>query len=281
MSLLTEGSDNGQSGAGQTQDSGNPNAGQGITQNGTASWRDALPEELKNHGGLAQFQDVPSLAKSYVHAQSLIGKKGVIVPGEKATEEEMNAFFDGIGRPALDKYEVKAEGMDENFLKAFKEHAHKMGVLPKQAQGFLEWYKGKTTEAQTALKEAKAAETKLALDNLKKEWGQGYDKEIAYAKAAVSEAGPEFAQYLEKSGLGDDPGVIKAMSKLGRFLGEDKLRGMGTGSFGKTPSEIQGEINSIMGNPAHPYFDASHPGHKSAVDNVAGLYKQLNSQGKS
>ena len=39
-----------------------------------ASWRDSLPEELKTNASLEKFSDVSTLAKSYINAESMIGK---------------------------------------------------------------------------------------------------------------------------------------------------------------------------------------------------------------
>lgn len=293
MSTALTGSDPGQ-GEGSPQGAGNPSgtsggdgggatgtpgAGTPPAQTTEKTWRDELPEDIRGNGAIAQFKDIASLAKSYVHAQSLIGKKGVVVPGEKATPEEWASFYKAIGQPEADKFEVsgpKDVKLNETFLKGFKEVAHKSGLLPKQAQGLLEWYleteKTFAGEAQATVK----AEQERGLDELKKEWGQGYTKQIALAKAAVKELGDQdLIAYLDQSGLGNDPKLIRLMAKAGALLGEDHIRGEGGGQFGKTPAEIRKEINDVMGNKEHPYFDAAHPGHKQAVADMSARYKAL------
>jgi hypothetical protein len=246
----------------------------------STSWRDTLPEDIRSNGALAQFKDVPSLAKSYVHAQSLIGKKGVVLPSEKASDEEWTGFYQSLGQPPIDKFEIatpKDTPLNENFLKDFKTNAHKAGLLPKQAQGLLDWYlnaeKSMTAETQ---KVAQGEQIKN-LDALKQEWGPGYSKQIFLAQTAAKElGGASFVEYLNQTGLGNDAQVIKIMAKAGALLGEDKLRGDGSGGqFGKTPAETRREINDIMGNPKHPYFDATHPGHKQAVADMSERYKGL------
>ena len=92
--------------SGQPTDSGSTgadNSTQNSTQNvdtkgiETKTWRDSLPDDLKNNATLANFDNVENLAKSYVHAQSVIGKKGVIKPGEKASDEEWGNFYKELG----------------------------------------------------------------------------------------------------------------------------------------------------------------------------------------
>lgn len=287
MSTVLSGEGSGQSTTTQEQGSGSgtttsANAvAQTQTSGGaaTASWRDTLPEELKGNGGLAQFKDVASLAKSYVHAQSLIGKKGVVVPTEKASDEEWKSFYKSVGQPDLDNFELKTP-KDMEFNKEtvakFREKAHELGFLPKQAQGLLDWYIQHESETMTAKTSELDNEAKTQLANLQKEWGQGYDKQIALARLAVKDVGIDgFQEYLDSSGLGNDPMIIKAMASFGKLLGEDRLRGEAGGRFGKTPNEVKGEIADIRGNPKHPYFDHTHPGHRNAVSQMEDLYKQL------
>lgn len=242
---------------------------------GQTSWRDSLPPEIKDSPALANFTDVGNLAKSYVHAQSLIGKKGVIPPTEKSSDEEWESFFKQIGRPEADKYEFEApKDSNEETIKAFKSVAHKAGLLPKQAKAVVDWFAGFENEAATRVNEQKANAHKQGLEALKKEWGQGYDKEITSAKLAVTEVGGEdFLKYLEQTGLGNDPVMIKTMAKFGKLLGEDKIRGANTGRMGKTPAEIQNEIQNLTSDPA--YSDSSHGKHSVIVNQVTELYKQL------
>ena len=245
-----------------------------------ASWRDSLPDDLKNDVGLQQFNDVANLAKSWRSAQEMVGKKGVIIPGEKATPEEFAKFYKDLGQPELDKYTLatpKESKLNEDFLKTFRETAHKAGLLPKQAQGLLDWYLSQEQGFSDKAKADHTAEATKAINGLKTEWGQGYDKQIGLAKAAIREFGsPELVTYLNESGLGNDPQLIRLMAKAGAMLGEDKIRGDGgSGKFGKTPVEIQREINDVMGNPAHPYFDVGHPGHKQAIADMESRYKGL------
>src|ERR1043166_4213884 len=73
---------------GGTGGSGTGAAG-GSGGGGQVSWRDSLPDDIKGNATLANVQSVQDLAKGYIHAQGLIGKKGIIPPGDKASDEEM------------------------------------------------------------------------------------------------------------------------------------------------------------------------------------------------
>ena len=107
----------GEGAAGASGGAGNSGAGKegagnlgGAAAGGTASWRDSLPEEIRTNSHISSFTDVAALAKSHIHAQGIISKKGAVPPADwsKATPEEKAGFYGAIGMPAADKYELAA-----------------------------------------------------------------------------------------------------------------------------------------------------------------------------
>lgn len=254
---------------------GNPTS---TNQAPSTSWRDSLPDDLKTNPSLSNFKEVGELAKSYVHAQSMIGKKGIILPSEKAEQAEWDSFYNHLGRPAkIEEYKINApEGADPAQTEKFKELAYKAGLLPKQAQQLLDESLKTSMESRKAMMAQAEAAQKEQIASLQKEWGEGFGKNLDLAKLAVKElGGEEFGAYLDKSELGNDVNLIKYLSKVGKLLGEDKLRGKSPSTYGKTPEEIQSDIALITSDP--DYFDAvKNPiRHKSLVDQAAALYKKL------
>ena len=63
-------------------------------------WRESLPEDLKSDPSLLTVKDVPGLAKSYIHAQKMIGADKLAIPGKNASEEEWSAVYEKLGKPA-------------------------------------------------------------------------------------------------------------------------------------------------------------------------------------
>lgn len=298
MSLLSEGGGNGGTGdsgaaGGGSSGSSSGNAGSGGAGSGAggsgagaggagsgaaASWRDSLPEDIRGNATLTKFSDVNNLAKSYIEMQGLVGKKGVFPPDEKATPEQLKDFYRSIGQPDLEKFEIKApEGkkFNEKILADFKKVAHDSGLLPRQAQPLMDWWL--THEEGVKASTTRATADKVIADQaaLKKEWGDGFDKQIALAKLAAKDVGGEEIQkYLETSRLGDDVQVIKLLAKVGALLKEDKLRGDGGGKFGQTPDEIDAEIAKVTGDKKHAYYDKTHPAHGAALKQMENLYKK-------
>lgn len=290
--VLVESGATGQSDGNQATGSSGGQASQGASGSGAAgqasgsgaqpTWRDSLPPELKDNPTLALYSDITNLAKAHVHAQSVIGKKGVFVPGEKASEEDWKKFYKEIGQPDPDKFEIKGpDGVQLNpeFISKFKESAHQMGLLPKQAQGLMDWYLKHEKEVQTSLGQRAESDALEGLKGLQKEWGDGYGKQIARAEAAMQQIGGDpFKEYLVKKGLTKDVEMIKFLNKTAPLLGEDQLRGDGSGKFGSTPAEIQDQLDKIRNDSKSPYYDRNHADHDRVNKQVEALYRALASQ---
>ena len=127
----------------------------------STDWKASLSDEVRADKSLENIKDIESLAKSYVHAQKLVGAEKIPVPNKYATEKDWDAVYEKLGRPkSADgyKYQLPEEQkVDETALKNFSAQAHKLGLLPTQAQGVVNFYNemiGKqTADAEsTALK---------------------------------------------------------------------------------------------------------------------------------
>jgi len=251
---------------------GSPPAGSDAGTGAPTDWRSALPEDIRGEKSLSTFKDIGGLAKSYVESQKLIGGS-VRIPGSDAKPEEVSAFHRKLGVPeAPDKYELKTgPWIDEPALQGFRQAAHKLGVPPAAAQGLLDWY-GSVWEARQG---NIGEETKRVESQLKQEWGAAYEKHIALAQRTVREmGGEELLTFLDDSGLGNNPALIKMLARVGSILAED----------GAIPGEVDGiispeaarqKIAQIMADANHPYHQkfAGKPGHEDAVAEVTKLFQ--------
>lgn len=247
----------------------------------SSSWMDSLPDEIKRDPSIQLFKEsgVGGLAKSWVSAQAMLGKEKVIIPGEKATDEEWGAFYAKLGRPeSADKYEFKmpdGQQMDEGFAKGFKELAFKTGMNPKQVQNLAEWYGKEAAQAQQQVQQARAAETTQKLDAYRTSLGgeEKFKVRIDQARVAVRAlADPKLNEFLDKSGAGSQPEMIEFFAKLSGMMGEDKLRD-GTGvAYGDDPAAIQKEITSIE---SRMYSDMGSSHRPEWVAQLSKLYERL------
>lgn len=239
----------GGAGAGAGAGVGTPAAG-GVP---AATWMDSLPPEIKGDPSMQMFKEsgISGLAKSWVSAQQLIGKDKIILPGEKATDEEWATLHAKLGRPEdPSKYDFKlpdGQAMDEKFSGGFKETAFKAGLNGKQVQQLAEWYAKEAGAAVEGKQVASAAELTKALDTYRQSLGgqEKFMSRVDTARQAVRALGDEkLTSFLKESGAGSRPEMIEFFAKLAGMMSEDKLRD-GTGvPFGGDPAEIEREIAS-------------------------------------
>jgi len=199
------------------------------------TWRETLPDDLKTDKSLEKFKDVPSLAKSYLEAQKAVSKamneKGVKVPGENATPEEIAEYRKTLGIPETpDGYELESpalpEGMvfDQDKAKAFAELAHAKGISKEAFQELVKHFNASQIAEFEASQKAVQENIKAATIEMKKEWGKDFEKNLAKAEAAIITVfGEDFNKMLQETGLGNDPRVIRGMFKASQTIGEDRL----------------------------------------------------------
>jgi hypothetical protein len=202
-----------------------------------------------------QQKDLPSLLKSYEHAQKLLGKQAnaVIIPKDDAAPEEVAAFRAKLGVPdSVEKYATKIEGLpegmalDEAGVKQFNELAHKTGLTPSQAQEAVKFYAGIEAQRATAAQEAAKAEYAAGQKALGELFGKGYETEIAVTKRGVQLAGGN----MESKGFGD-PEVIKVVNRLTRMQSDDKIASSDVSSTHMAGKARAMDIATNDQNPLH------------------------------
>ena len=245
------------------------------------NFKDLIPEDYKDEKSLQNFSTMDDFVKSYLSAQKLVGANKVAIPNKMATDEDWDEVYKKLGRPEKPddyKYSFKDDEINQDQLKSFNETAHRIGLLPKQAERIIKFY-NELNEQQQA-DQLKVFEEKQveAMSNLKKEFGPTYNKRLDQAKKLATETlGTEMLNNTilkDGSRLGDNVSVIKAFSMLADKLSEDEIiKGEGTGYV--TASEIEKEISELT-EEGSPYWNKTHPNHKKTVDQVFKLREQLN-----
>lgn len=267
----------GGAGAGAQPPNGNSGGTGGGT--GTATWLDGLPDDLKGDASLKRFTDVANLAKSYKNLESQLGKDKITVPGNHTTEEEWQGIFKKLGMPEVDKYEIKADGFNADAMKEFKTLAHKAGILPKQAQGMIDWFvqreKG-ADELEAKQRQQVMSDTKSTLE---KEWGNDFNFEMKRTQALLKNHGSkDFTKFLDDSGFGNNLHVIKFLNSLakGAFKEDTEIAAGEGGAALVAPSDAKKQALDITSNPKNAsynaYHDKAHPNHKAAVKEVQDLW---------
>lgn len=249
-----------------------------AAQDGTpTSWRDALPQEIRENPNFTKYSSIESFSKGHLNLVSTLGKKPELKIPENA--DERSDFFNTLGRPAsakgyeFDEFEVNDTLKEyvDGRMNSFRELAHANGLTADQAKNVHAWYMQGNAENTEAM-ERSVAETKQTADDvLRKEWGQAYESKVQTAQRALGEFGsPELVEYLEQTRLGDNPSIIKTFAAVGESLMEDK--GLVGQPSGPTPAQVDSQIGTIMANPA--YWDERSPERPGLVKTMQDLMLQ-------
>jgi len=244
-------------------------------------FKSLIPEEYKEEKALSNFNNMEDLLKSYLHAQKMVGANKIAVPNKMATEDDWKEVFKKLGAPEKPddyKYSFKEDEINPEQLKSFNETAHKLGLLPKQAESLIKFYQemnsvGEQSKLQTA--QAKQLEAESLL---KKEFGAEYGKRLDQAKRLASETfGKELLNNTilqDGSRLGDNVEIIRAFTMLADKLSEDEIiKGDDVGYM--TAGQIEKEISQLT-EEGSAYWNKNHPNHRKAVEEVYKLRQQLN-----
>lgn len=230
------------SGGNQEPTNGNDNAKSGQANKeaetyALKAWGAQLSKELKENAEavkvLSKFEDISGLANSYIELEKKQGSMHTI-PGEKATQEELDAFYKRLGKPeAADKYSFDQKYEAE---KRFAEAAFKANLSDKQAKELYDFILNIGESQKTQYGELLAKKAKETDALLQKEYGNLFEQKIGnYTKALKLLGDGEVMKQLEETGLAYDPGFVKLMINAGEALGESKaVIGNGT-----TPNGIK------------------------------------------
>ncbi len=206
-----------------------------------------LPEEFRADKAFEPFKDIGALAKSYRDTVKFVGAdKATLLrlPKDEAAPEWADVWTK-LGRPEKpDGYTF--EGIEDMpGLDGFRQAAHEAGLPTKAAQKLAGWY----AQHQDQQREQMRASTEQAL---RQEWGAAYEERIHSAKKLVEQVGgKEMIDFVERSGFGNHPTVIKMLAKLaGQVAEPGALKGGGGGSQpgagALSPAEAKAEWEQLQ-----------------------------------
>ena len=144
--------------------------------------------------------------------------------GDKPKDEEQKQ------EGAPEKYEFTAgEGveLDSEALKDFEPVARDLNLTNEQAQKLVDAYPKILAGVQQRQAEAWQKQTEGWAETVKADKEIGGDKltaNLSAAQRALEQFGdPELKEYLDSTGLGNHPALVKAFIKVGKAMSEDKV----------------------------------------------------------
>lgn len=256
-----------------TQDTGS----QEVATEAPVRFVDTLDESLRSNPSLQNFTDVNGLAKSFVHARSMVGADKIVKPQSSWTDDQYNEFYAETGRPEKSEdYDIKIniEDSDAEAWNSFRNAAHGAGLNGKQAQKMAEYLENTFNDVDQKF-DANIEQTKEATrQELQQEFGQALEQKVKLGYAAAQ-------KYIDKDllddivlqdgrSLGDHPDIIRMFAAIASDIGEDTLLGEATELI-MTPAEAMALAKEKMAEGV--YQDKFHPAHDEAVKEVQRLFE--------
>ena len=183
------------------------------------SFKETLPEDLRDSEHLEEVDGADKLARYYVDLKS-----NYLKPPDTA---------DGYEFEKPDEFDLDAE----TFSK-FKNIAFENGVNQKQFEQIMQLEVDRHNQAKEAMQKNMEAAQAEAEKALKAEWGDQYEKKLEAAKGFLkheSIASDSFNKFLEETRFGDNPEVVRMFAKLADLISEDGFIKPGKGDEGDGP----------------------------------------------
>jgi len=242
-----------------------------------ASWRDALPDDLKSDATLVRFKTQEEAIRSGLEARKMIGSS-VQIPKADAPEKDWNDFMAKLRPEKAEEYKfTKPAGSetawDDALENGFRATAHRLGLPLQTAAGLFAWY----NEFQQGRATAVEQEMEKGLNALRAEWGDAFKGRAAGAFAAVKRLGGQAAvDLMESSGLGNHPVMVRIFDAVREAIEEDHPpKGERGGTVGADAAKAK--IAAIRADPKHAYNNskASAEERSAASREMLELYKVL------
>lgn len=245
-------------------------------------WRTSLPDDLKANPSLSKYKDVGALASSYVNLEKLLGSEKIPLPKSRDDKDGWNRVYASLGRPeAADKYEIEVptvpDGVnvpyDADEEKFWRNLAWENGLSGDQFKNM--WDTGVKSRMDKAIswQTEQAAAKEKAADALRREWGNAYEGNLNIAKAAFRQyADPDLVQYLDETGLGNDPRFTKIYYKIGKAMnGTTRIQGQAKAN--DASGDLDREIIEYRAKYQAELYDKQHPNHDFHVAKLTRLFQ--------
>jgi hypothetical protein len=237
-------------------------------------WMASLPDDMRADASLARFKDVGGLAKSYRELERFTGadKASLLKLPKDEAAPEWSDVWAKLGRPEKPEG-YTFEGLEDMpGLDGFRQAAHTAGLPAKQAQVLAKWYAEHTGQQREALRTE--AET-----TLKQEWGAAFDERLHQARKAMDQyGGDDLREWIERSGFGNHPGVIRMFAKVAQAVAEPGALkggggGQGPGAGNLSPSEAKARHQELTAD--REFMNKYYAGDRQAREEMRRLFDMM------
>lgn len=194
-----------------------PAGGQGDTipaGGPVESWFGGFPDELKNNELITGHDGPESLAKDYLETSTKYNELQTSLP---TPPESPEAY----------QFEIpEGTQTDEVLLGEFKQFAFENKIPADLANKLVAFQIEKSTAKEGAAMDdfnQKVEQNRITAETaLKKDWASNYDANVQLAQRVANKFLPEAVmKYMNDSGFGDNPELVKGFYEIGKVLSED------------------------------------------------------------
>ena len=265
-------------------------SGEGPWPIGDKPWYETIPEApVKELMAQKNYKTPHETAVAYYNLNKIAsteeGKK-VIIPGNDAKPEELDAFYAKLGRPPnpegyneVFKFDDTVK-VDPTVVDFGKKLAHKLGLDPKRAKTMAdEWNKFAAEQGQKSAT-TWSAENDKAVETVKQKWGNEADALIEGGRRVYKSLGLDDKLMSQiEAHVGAAP-IVELLARIGKatseggFMGGGQGGGAGGDPNAMTPEGAAIEINRLNGDEdfQKKYMNRMHPEHESALSRMNALY---------
>lgn len=227
------------------------------------SFLDSVEDEYRNDPSISKFKNINEMAKEHVNLQSILGRKGVVLPTEEDGAEIWNRYRKDMGIPdnhqnySKSGFEAPEEiGWDSDFESSIAEAAHKLNISDSQFSGLLNAYASGLKQSLEKNEQINQESSEKSRAQLKKEWGAAYEANVNIGINALSHltnGSPKSIAEItlsDGSSLGNNTDFIKLMSSIGKqFQERGLINGESVNNSALSPEEAIKKLSALMADP--------------------------------
>lgn len=236
-----------------------------------------MPEDIRAYAENKGWAGPGDVINSYQNLEKMVGGR-INIPAED-DPDGWNDLYNRLGRPeSHDAYELEVpDGSDNEVVDWFRQTAHSIGMTQAQAERFFGSYNEMLQARDEQISAQAEADMQSQMQELRKEWGSGYDTQLSSAQSAAARLGvdEEMVDKMAQSiGL---KATLQHFAKIGEAIGEDQFADGNdssghAGKIGLTPAQAQAQINDLL---ADPNFKQRYQrGDTEAVQRISNLFQQ-------
>lgn len=231
--------------------------------------------------------------ESFKYAQSQVGKKGLEVPGEGATEEQIKSFHKALGVPdTIDGYEyapvdiskedtqlqelLKGDEQTNAYIAKMKEVALAKGVTPAQWKAMAEMNDAMRLEQARAMfatsQEMLKQRDQAQQEAFQKLYGDKSEHVVKVAKETLAKVLPKEIMDIKDPEIALAAAAVYIHEKV--YKNDPVAVGAANGGTNLSGAQaIQSEIDKLALDKS--YLDRMHPGHAETQKKMGELYTKL------